>query len=281
VNDNSTDGSLDLLLKEFKNERDIVILNMSRNFGVSECVLAGMKYAKGNAVVYMDADLQDPPELIPTLIEKWKKEKDVEVVYTTRLSRAGEHPLKLWVTKWAYRFINKISDVELPIDSGDFKLLSQRAVTEVLKLKEAKPYMRGLVSWIGFKQAQVFYHREPRHDERKNTKFPVLSKRVIYGFLDRALISFSDAPLKASLFVGFFVSLGALLYIIVVVFQKIMGWHEPGWPAIMATMLFLGGVQLFMLGVFGLYINTIYIESKGRPNFIIKSIIAPDERNQP
>jgi dolichol-phosphate mannosyltransferase len=99
--------------------------------------------------------------------------------------------------------------------------------------------------------------------------------------LDRALISFSDAPLKASLFVGFFVSLGALLYIIVVVFQKIMGWHEPGWPAIMATMLFLGGVQLFMLGVFGLYINTIYIESKGRPNFIIKSIIAPDERNQP
>jgi dolichol-phosphate mannosyltransferase len=281
VNDDSTDRSLEILLEESKKENDIVIINMSRNFGVSECVLAGMRYAKGDAVVYMDADLQDPPELIPQLIEEWEKGEDVEVVYTTRLSRAGEHPLKMFITKWGYRFINAVSDIELPVDSGDFKLLSRRALQELLKLKEKKPYLRGLVSWIGFKQVQVFYHREQRYDGRKQTKFRVLSRRVIYGYLDRALISFSDVPLKASLFLGFFVSFGALLYILVVIFQKIMGWYVPGWPAIMATMLFLGGIQLMMLGVFGLYINTIFLESKKRPNYIIKNVMAPDERNQP
>ena len=281
VNDNSTDRSLEILLEEFHREPDIVVLNMSRNFGCSECVLAGMQYSKGDAVVYMDADLQDPPELIPKLIQEWQKGEEVEVVYTTRLSRAGEHPLKMLITKWGYRFINAVSDIDLPVDSGDFKLLSRRAVEELLRLREKKPYLRGLVSWIGFKQAQVFYHRGERYDGRKQTKFPVFSRRVIYGYLDRALISFSDIPLKASLFMGFLVSCGALLYILVVLFQKIMGWYVPGWPAIMATLLFLGGIQLIMLGVFGLYLNTIFLESKRRPNYIIKSVIAPDERNQP
>lgn len=281
VNDNSTDLSEKLLVEECKKENDIIIINMSRNFGVSECVLAGMSYAKGNAVVYMDADLQDPPELIPTLIEQWKKNHDVEIVYTTRLSRAGEHPLKMLLTKWGYRFINSVSEIALPVDSGDFKLLSRRAVNEILKLREKKPYMRGLVNWIGFKQVQVFYHRENRYDGRENTKFPVLSRRVIYGYLDRALISFSDAPLKASLFVGFGVSFISLMYIFVVIFQKIMGWYEPGWPALMAAILFIGGIQLVVLGFLGLYINTIFLETKQRPNYIIKNIIAPDERNQP
>ena len=281
VNDNSADDSLRILMDEFKKNKDIIIINMSRNFGVSECVLAGMMHAKGDAVIYMDADLQDPPELIPEIIGKWKQDPDVEIVYTTRLSRAGEHPLKMFITKWGYRLINKISDIRLPVDSGDFKLLSRRAVNEITKLKEKQPYLRGLVSWVGFQQAQVFYHRESRFDGRKNTKFPVLSRRVIYGYLDRALISFSDAPLKASLFLGFIVSFLALIYILVVIFQKIMGWYEPGWPAIMATMLFLGGTQLVMLGVLGLYINTIFLEVKGRPNYIVKNVIAPDDRNQP
>lgn len=281
INDNSTDGSLAVLRGEFEKNKDIVIINMSRNFGVSECVLAGMMYAKGDAVIYMDADLQDPPELIPEMITRWKADADVEVVYTTRLSRAGEHPFKMFITKWGYRFINKTSNIRLPVDSGDFKLLSRRVVDELIKLKEKQPYLRGLVSWIGFKQTQVFYHREPRFDGRGSTKFPVLSRRVISGYLDRALISFSDTPLKASLLLGFIVSFLALIYIIVVIFQKIMGWYEPGWPAIMATMLFLGGTQLVMLGVLGLYINTIFLEVKGRPNFIIKDIIAADDRNQP
>ncbi|MEW6387410.1 MAG: glycosyltransferase [Thermodesulfobacteriota bacterium] len=280
VNDASTDGSLEVLTEEFHKERDLVIINMSRNFGVSECVLAGMRYAKGDAVIYMDADLQDPPEVIPQLIAEWRQGEGVEVVYTTRLSREGEPPLKMYFTKMGYRLINNIADIELPLDSGDFKLLSRRAVQELLKLEEKKPYLRGLVSWIGFKQSQVFYHRERRFDGREGAKHRVFSKRVINYWLDRALISFSDAPLKLSLFLGFFVSLGAFGYILVVIFQKIMGWHEPGWPAIMATMLFLGGVELLVLGFLGLYINAIYQEVKQRPNYIIKDVVAPDERSR-
>jgi len=276
VNDNSTDGSLRILLEEAKAERDIVIVNMSRNFGPSECVLAGLRYTKGDAVVYLDADLQDPPEVIPKLIERWKTEDDVEVVYTTRLSREGEHPVKLFVTKLAYRFLARISAIDLPVDSGDFKLLSRRAVDELLRLNEKRPFLRGLVTWIGFKQVQVFYNREARFDGRQNTKNPVFGRKVVYNFLDSAMISFSDAPLKACLFLGLLVSFVSLLYILVVFIQKIMGWYEPGWPALMAAILLLGGVQLLMLGVMGLYISKIYMETTGRPNYIVKEVIRQD-----
>ena len=278
VNDDSTDSSLDILKREFALGNDIVVVNMSNNFGVSECVLAGMTYSKGDAVVYMDADLQDPPELLPELIERWRADPDVEVVYTTRLSRAGEHPLKLLITKWGYRFINAVSKIELPVDSGDFKLLSRRVVKELIQLREKNPFVRGLVSWIGFRQTQVFYHREARGDGRENTKRSALSMKVINYWLDTALISFSDAPLKAMLFLGFVISLTSLAYIFVVLFQKFMGWYEPGWPALMAAILLLGGMQLLTLGVLGLYINTIFMNTRGRPNYIVKDVIAPDER---
>lgn len=281
VNDASRDNSLNILLEEGKKGNDIIIINMSRNFGVYECIMAGMKYAKGDAVIYIDADLQDPPELISTLIQEWKKGEEVEVVYTTRFKREGEHPLKMFITKWGYRLLKNITDIRLPVDSGDFKLLSRRAVDELLKLKEKKPFYRGLVTWIGFKQVQVLYHRERRFDGRENTKRPAFSKRVINFWLDTALISFSDIPLKISLFLGFFVSLGAFLYLLLVIFQRIMGWYTPGIPAVLAAMLFLGGIQLIVIGILGLYVGTIYLETKGRPTYIIKNVIAPDERNQP
>lgn len=276
VNDNSTDHSLALLLEESRRQKDVIIVNMSRNFGVSECVIAGMGQAKGDAVVYLDADLQDPPELIPKLIEHWLNDDDVEIVYTTRIRRDGEHPAKLFITKVAYRFLARISMIDLPVDSGDFKLLSRRAVEELLRLKEKRPYLRGLVSWIGFKQAQVFYNREARFDGQENTKAPILGKRVLYNFLDSAMISFSDVPLKMSLFLGLIVSFLSLGYIFVVLFQKLMGWYTPGWPALMAAVLLLGGVQLLMLGIMGLYISKIFIETTGRPNFIIKDVIRPE-----
>lgn len=144
---------------------------------------------------------------------------------------------------------------------------------ELLKLQEKKPYIRGLVSWMGFKQASVLYDRDPRFDGRENTKYPVLSRRVIYGYLDRALISFSDAPLKASLFFGFGISFVSFLYLLVVFLQKFMGWHEPGWPALMAAIVFLGGIQITILGIIGLYISTIFQEVKRRPNFIIRDVV--------
>jgi glycosyltransferase involved in cell wall biosynthesis len=273
VNDRSRDASEMLLRREIELNGDIVLVNMSRNFGNAECIFAGIRHASGDVVVYMDADLQDPPELIPKLVAAWQEDPEVEVVYTTRLSRAGEHPLKLLYTRWGYRLINAISDVNLPVDSGDFRLLSRRAKDHLLQIEEAKPYLRGLVSWIGFKQVPIFYHREPRLDGRSATKFPVLSRRVLSYHLDRALISFSDVPLKFCLLLGFGMSFLSGLYLCVVLFQKYMGWYEPGWPALMATILLTGGFQFIVLGVFGLYLNIIFLEVKRRPNYIVESVI--------
>jgi dolichol-phosphate mannosyltransferase len=281
VNDASTDNSEELLCREMERNGDIVLINMSRNFGVSECVYAGFARSRGDAIVYMDADLQDPPEVIPTLLERWRTDPATEVVYTTRRTRAGEHPMKMLLTKVGYRFINGISNTDLPVDSGDFKLLSRRVVDEVLRCEEKLPYLRGLVSWVGFKQVPVYYDREPRLDGRENTKFSVLSKKVIYGYLDRALISFSDAPLKLALFAGFFIAGLAAIYLIVVLIQKLLGWYEPGWPAIMATMLLLGGVQLIVLGFIGLYINVIFHEVKRRPNYIVKEVLTKKKKSEP
>jgi len=272
VNDNSTDESEKFLISEL-DKGDIVLINMSRNFGVSECVLAGMANSRGDVVVYMDADLQDPPEVILQLLEAWRADAEADVIYTTRIRRHGEHWLKMLVTKIGYRFINIISDIELQLDSGDFKLLSRRAVDNLLQLKEDKPYMRGLVSWIGFKQVQVFYDRSERFDGRANTKMKVLSRKVIYYWLDRALISFSDAPLKVMLLAGFVLSTSSLLYIFVVIAQKILGISIPGLSAIMSAILFLGGIQMIMLGFIGLYVGAIFREVKRRPRYIVKNII--------
>lgn len=273
VNDNSTDESEKYLTSEL-DKGDIVLVNMSRNFGVSECVVAGMAHASGDAVIYMDADLQDPPEVIPQLIEAWRADTDAEVIYTTRTRREGEHWLKMLVTKIGYRFINAISEIELQVDSGDFKLLSRRAVDNLLQLKEDKPYMRGLVSWIGFKQVQVFYERSERFDGRENTKMNVLSRKVLYYWLDRALISFSDAPLKMMLFVGFGLSVISFFYILVVLVQKALGLSIPGFSAIMSAILFLGGVQIMMLGFIGLYVGAIFREGKRRPRYIVKNVLS-------
>jgi glycosyltransferase involved in cell wall biosynthesis len=272
VNDNSTDGSLQCLQGEL-DRGDIVVVNMSRNFGVSECVMAGLGYSAGDAVIYMDADLQDPPEVIPMLIEAWQSDEEAEVVYTTRTRRDGEHWLKMLVTKLGYRFINSISEINLQIDSGDFKLLSRRAVDNILLLKEDKPYMRGLVSWIGFKQVQVLYERLERFDGRENSKMNVFSRKVLYYWLDRALISFSDAPLKVMLLLGFILSITSLLYILVVLAQKALGLSVPGFAAIMSAVLFMGGIQMIMLGFVGLYVGAIFRESKRRPNYIVKSVL--------
>lgn len=272
VNDCSTDQS-EKILREQLDQGDVVIVNMARNYGVSECVLAGMSHATGDAIIYMDADLQDPPEVIPKLVKAWQEDPDAEVIYTTRTRRVGEHPLKLFITKFGYRMINMISDIELPIDSGDFKLLSRRVVNHLLELGEDKPYIRGLVSWIGYKQVQVFYERDARYDGRQNTKMPVFSKRVLYYWLDRALISFSDAPLKLILLVGFILSSISLLYIGVVLIQKMLGWSVPGFSAIMSAILLLGGMQMMMLGFVGLYVGAIFREGKKRPQYLIKEVL--------
>jgi glycosyltransferase involved in cell wall biosynthesis len=274
VNDDSTDRSLDLLKAEAASHPEVKIINMSRNFGVSVCVMAGMRHARGDAVVYMDADLQDPPELIPEMIQAWRGEEGVEIVHTVRKKREGEHPLKMFLTRIGYRILRKFSNIDLPENAGDFKLLSRRAVDELVKLDEWSPFLRGLVVWIGFSQARVYYDRGPRY--RGRTKFPVHGWKVINNFLSSALISFSDLPLKFSLFLGFITSCGAFCYLVAIFVMKCLGWSLPGWSAIMATMLVLGGAQLMTIGVLGLYINVIFFEAKKRPLYIIKEKIGFD-----
>lgn len=273
VNDCSNDGSEELLTEQAKTSNDLILVNMSRKTGVSECVYAGMSVATGDAVVYLDSDLQDPPELIQEMVDTWLADTDCEVVYTVRKSRSGEGYLKLKFTKFGYRFLRKISKIDLPLDAGDFKLVSRKIVNILLTHQEHKPFMRGIITSLGFKQLPVYYDRDPRGDGRNNTKFVLLSPRTVSGWLDSALISFSDAPLKLSLTIGLITSFFSSLYIVVVFIQKILGLYVPGWPALMAAILLLGSVQLIVLGIMGLYVNAIYNQTKNRPLFLIKNIV--------
>lgn len=268
VNDASTDSSLEILLAQARGHNDIRILNMSRKFGVSPCVMAGLQYSSGDAVVYMDADLQDPPEAIPELLEVWQ-EKGADVVHTVRQSRDGEPLVKLFVTRIGYFILNKFTTIKLPVEAGDFKLLTQRAVQHLVKLRESRPFMRGLVCWIGFKQEFVPYHRDARH--KGKSKFPVFSLEVIGNFFSSALTSFSAAPLKIAVIFGVLAILFDFAFVAHVLNEKFSGRAIPGWTAIMIATLFLGGVQLFCLGIIGLYINSIHEQSRQRPNFIIES----------
>jgi len=267
VNDASTDNSLKILMEKAEDDKHIKIINMSRRFGAFPCILAGMKYSKGSAVIYMDADLQDPPEIIPQLIDKWQEGADV--VYTTRIARNGESAIKKWVTKLGYRILSFTSeDIKLPLDSGDFKLLSRRVIDELLKLKEKDPFPKGLIPWVGFRQVPVFYRRERRFAGK--THCPFLGgdtiKRFIYG-----LISFSSLPLYTALFMGFIIFLVTFIYLIIIIVRKYLGFHMSTWSMVMLAVLFLGGIQLLTIGILGSYLGRIYNEVKNRPQYIIES----------
>lgn len=274
VNDASTDGSLELLIKYREQDRRIKIINMSRRFGVAPCIMAGLRHSKGDAVVYMDADLQDPPELIPKMLAEY--EKGADVVNTIRTRRKGENIFKMWLTGRAYKMINFVADIDIPQNCGDFKLLSRRAVNQLIRLNEYDPFMRGLVRWIGLRQVQVFYEREPRFSGETHCSL-IRSLNPVKEFI-RGLTSFSELPLYFALIVGFLVSAGAFVYLVEIVFMWVfLGLHRPEWSAIMVTTLFLGGTILFAIGILGMYIGKIHHEIKGRPPYIIESKVGIDE----
>lgn len=275
VNDRSTDQSEKLLKEINVDHGDIKIINMSRTFGVSPCVMTGLKFSTGDAAIYMDADLQDPPELIPEMLETWKHGDDVDIVHTVRTSRAGEPFLKLQITKIGYWILRRSASIDLIAEAGDFKLLSRRAVDHINQLNEYNPYMRGMVAWLGFNQAKVYYKREMR--SAGATKFPVFSRKVINNFFSSALISFSSAPLQwASIsgLVGFIFSIGMFL---IAVYQQFAGIAFSDWFPIVTAILFIGSIQLMGLGILGLYIQSIYIAAKKRPNYIIENIFGFSE----
>lgn len=274
VNDRSTDRSLEILAAHARQDKRIKIVNMSRNFGVSECTLAGMKFSSGDAVVIMDADLQDPPEVIPRLIEQWDTEK-ADIVYTIRTGRDGESRVKMLATRLGYKVLRYFSSIDLPVESGDFKLISRRVANQIVRLEEKEPYLRGLVRWVGFKQVAVQYHRESRH--AGETHYPFYGHRALKNFLS-GVTSFSNAPLYLIFALGLVMSFGAFLYLMAVFAMKFLGWNLPGWSAIMATMLTFGGIQILSLGIIGLYVAKIHIEVKGRPNFIVDNTIGFEDQ---
>ena len=273
VNDASTDDSL-VILKNLQKTTspEIVIVNMSRNFGVAECVLAGFEVSQGANIVYMDCDLQDPPELIPVLLDR-ASETGAEIVHTKRIFRAGESWIKLQVTSLGYKYLSRVYETPIPKEAGDFKLLTRRMVDLILEHKEHLPFIRGSIANLGFSQSFVEYSRDARADGAKNTKFRVFSWRWLSGHIDRTLISFTDIPLKISLMVGFLVSIFSMLGIFIVVLMKIFNLSVGGWAAIMVSVCFLGGIQMIIVGIVGLYVNVIYRETKARPIYIIDEVI--------
>ena len=261
------------LLKSLQKTQPITIINMTRRFGVMPCVLAGMANANGDAVIYMDADLQDPPELIPQLVEKFMDGADV--VHTRRTQRDGETRLKMWLTKKAYKIINLVSDMELPENSGDFKLLSKRVVKEILEMQEYDPYMRGLSVWVGFRQEFVEYRRDPRL--HGNTQFPLWSGGPVREFL-RGITANSAIPLYLSFYIGLATSLFAVVLIIYALVTKLSGLATQGVSGVLIAIAFFSGIILVCNGMMGLYIARIYNQVRGRPRYIIKEKIDPNAR---
>ena len=253
MNDASTDRSLDLLIGERARNPRVKVLNMSRRFGVAEGVLAGMEAARGDAVVYMDADLQDPPELIPELIARWRAGSDV--VHTIRTRRHGENALKMLATGMAYRIIQFGSSIELPVDAGDFKLLSRRVVDHLLKLREADPYLRGLVVWLGYPQVFVPYEREARHAGR--THFPFFSRNPWKTFA-LGLTTFSFMPIYVCLALA---AAGLVLSAVLALTSGLMA----------GLLVFLWALLMGAVAVVGVYVIRIYKDVRGRPAFIVAS----------
>jgi len=269
INDASTDNSRELLESLSAGHDDIRLLNMSRNFGGSTCALAGMEYASGDLLVYMDSDLQDPPETIPEMLAAYKAGGSIDVVHTVRRSRAGETKIKLLITRLGYFILKYLATIRLDVEAGDFKLLSRRAVNHLIQIREKRPYLRGLVSWIGFNQTTVYYNREPRF--AGSTKFAIFGPKVIANFFSSALIAFSDLPLQFSSWIGAFISLLSAMYSAWLLVKWLLGWEIPSWALPLAIVAFLSGVQLFCIGLLGLYIAAIHVESKRRPNYIVES----------
>ncbi len=271
VDDGSRDQTLHML-REIAQNHDIVrVISFARNFGHQIAVTAGVDAAMGDAVVLIDADLQDPPEVIPKMIARW--EEGYDVVYGTREQRSGESAFKLATAKAFYRVLNSLSEVPIPLDTGDFRLMGRNVVDVLKSMPERHRFVRGMVSWIGFRQVALPYARAERF--AGESKYPL---RKMLSFAIDGILSFSSKPLRVATGLGAFVSLLSLLGIMYAVYMRVFTatWVE-GWTAIMIAVLFLGGVQLMSLGVIGEYLARVYTEAKSRPLYIVRERMGYDQ----
>jgi dolichol-phosphate mannosyltransferase len=266
VDDGSSDRTLELLRQHAAVDPRIVIVQLSRNFGHQLAATAGLDISRGDAVVLIDADLQDPPELIPAMIERWRAGYDV--VYAVRRNRRGESPFKVWTARTFYRITRRLTKVAIPVDTGDFRLMSRRVVDALKSIRERHRFIRGLVSWVGYPQTAIEYDRDPRF--AGDSKYPV-SKMLRFAI--DGITSFSDIPLRFASYFGFAVSAIAFVVAIVEIVLKIFtGYNLPGYTSTIFAILFLGGVQLIGIGILGEYIGRIYDEIKGRPLYVVAAV---------
>jgi polyisoprenyl-phosphate glycosyltransferase len=267
VNDGSQDGSLQVLEALRHADPQAAIVNLSRNFGKEIALSAGLDLAKGQAVVVIDADLQDPPELIPLLLSEWRNGYDV--VYARRTERSGETWLKKSTAHAFYRLLHGISPVDVPSDTGDFRLLSRRAVLAVRSMREQHRFMKGLFSWIGFPQKAVSYQRDQRFAGKTKWNYWKLWNLALEG-----ITSFTTIPLRISTYVGLLTALGAFVYGLFILIRTLLyGNPVAGYPSLLVVVLFLGGTQLMAIGVIGEYLGRIFNETKQRPLYFLDSYL--------
>ncbi len=267
VDDGSRDTSLAKLAAFAANDPCVRVIKFSRNFGHQIAISAGIDHAQGDCVAIIDADLQDPPEVIASMVTQWQQGFDV--VYGVRSDRAGETRMKLWTASMFYKLLGRLTQVHIPANVGDFRLMSRRVVDQLKTLREKDRFVRGLVSWVGFKQTGVVYSRDARF--AGETKYPF---RKMLKFSFDGITSFSTVPLKLATWMGSAAAVLAVLYLMSVFVQWILGYTVEGWATIMVAMLFMGSVQLICLGILGEYLGRIFNEVKPRPMYVIEEVIS-------
>jgi glycosyltransferase involved in cell wall biosynthesis len=273
IDDGSTDATGEILAGLAASDPRVKVVRLSRNFGYQAAVAAGIDHCRGDAVVTIDADLQDPPELIGELIEEWRAGSDV--VYAVRRERHGESRVKLITARWFQALFRRLAELDLPANAGDYRLLDRRAVEALRRMPERNRFMRGMTVWVGYRQSSVAYDREPRAAGETRYRWRTLARISL-----DAISSFSHAPLQIATALGFVVSFFAFLGIPYVIVNRLLGFYVEGVSTLLFAILLLGGIQLITLGIIGEYISRIYDEVKRRPLYIVDervNVESPDE----
>ena len=274
INDGSQDKTVDVIKELREKDEHVSVVDLSRNFGKEIALTAGLDHAKGDAVIVIDADLQDPPELIPQLVSKWQEGYDV--VYAKRIAREGETWFKKMTSYLFYRFIQRLSSVHIPEDVGDYRLISRRALDALLALRERHRFMKGLFAWVGFPQVAVPYHRGPR--AAGETKWNYWK---LWNFALEGITSFTTKPLKLASYLGLCIAFLSFIFGSYIIYDKLVhGNPVPGYPSLMVVILFIGGLQFIILGIMGEYLARTFSETKNRPLYLVKEYSPSDSTDK-